>query len=41
LPLVLLVLFFLLATYMSQKSKNSRGPYDPVFDHQNPNPIID
>ncbi|KAJ7300516.1 hypothetical protein DFH08DRAFT_828404 [Mycena albidolilacea] len=22
------------------KPKSSRGPYDPVFDHQNPNPVI-
>jgi hypothetical protein len=33
--------FFLAPCYMSQKPKTSRGPYDPVFDHQNPNPIID
>ncbi|KAJ7352112.1 hypothetical protein DFH08DRAFT_805393 [Mycena albidolilacea] len=26
---------------MSQKPKTSRGPYNPVFDHQNPNPIIE
>ncbi|KAJ7310663.1 hypothetical protein DFH08DRAFT_974347 [Mycena albidolilacea] len=26
---------------MSEKPKTSRGPYDPVFDHPNPNPIID
>jgi hypothetical protein len=25
---------------MSQKPKGSRGPYDPVFDYQNPNPVI-
>jgi hypothetical protein len=25
---------------MSAKSKNPRGPSDPVFDHQNPNPTI-
>jgi hypothetical protein len=27
-------------TYMSQQPKTSRGPYNPMFDHQNPNPII-
>jgi hypothetical protein len=26
---------------MSQSRKTSRGPFDPVFDHQDPNPVID
>jgi hypothetical protein len=32
--------FPLIPPRVSVKSKNSRGPSDPVFDHQNPNPII-
>ncbi|KAJ7801515.1 hypothetical protein B0H14DRAFT_3489433 [Mycena olivaceomarginata] len=35
------LLISLLLSGMSQGRKTSRGPFDPVFDHQNPNPIID